>query len=348
MHSDSILDALHLALAAHLPSLELDRNQLEWVKPFGVAHDFARVRSGKLFLRIPLLSQTGMSPDDNLVCQVASFERCAPCQHVPRLLGVIPPTPLFKMGVFVVEEISGRSPLLPIEMGKLSKSIASLHLLPLLQAEARSPIASMHPIKDTVSLIVDRAVFLEKAGLSSDAKKMVQEEIDWARNIARDAECETLSLCAVDCHPGNFVVDSVGKAWLVDVEKVAYTTPAADLAHASLAISTMLDPRCAALLTTNEITQFYDSYRTIVGEQRWQAIARWCVPFRRLIWIRVLSWMAKWKVEEETRRVAGLDHFRRNREFAIHTAERIVYTLSAEGIEFQRRDWSGANALVLS
>jgi thiamine kinase-like enzyme len=339
------IDILYRMLEKQAPSLCVDRSDLEWIQPFGVAHDLVRVRSKNILLRIPLLSHSAILPNDNLKYQSAGFERCFPSGCVPRLLTVLAPTPDFEMGVLVVEEIVGRPPRLPSDLTEIGRSLASIHKLPRAESKYRAPIPTMRPVKDTVSLISARAGFLPLAKLDKEPTKIIEEEIAWAERFALESGDGEVCLCVVDCHPGNFVVDTSGKAWFVDLEKTAYSSPAGDLAHATLSTTIMLDPRCAATLTRAQIKQFYSEYRQNVGEECWHDSAQWFTPFRRLIWLRVLTWMAKWKAEEGEREAAGMDHYARNSKFAKYTADRIAYSLSLEGIELQREEWSQSGGL---
>jgi aminoglycoside phosphotransferase (APT) family kinase protein len=101
---------------------------------------------------------------------------------------------------------------------------------------------------------------------------------------------------AFDGHPGNFVVDAHGRAWLVDLEKARYGHPAVDLAHATLYTSTTWDrpatqragrwPRwpaaCAGLAAS--------ALAATPAERAW------IVPLRRAMWLWSVTWCAKWRV----------------------------------------------------
>src|SRR6185369_4163918 len=93
-----------------------------------------------------------------------------------------------------------------------------------------------------------------------------------------------LSVALADTHPGNFIVDSSGIAWFVDLEKVHVGSAAIDLAHASLPTSTLWHPDVGRRLAR-------------VGTAAADGLRPWLMPMRRLTWLRTTLFMARWRVE---------------------------------------------------
>ena len=83
--------------------------------------------------------------------------------------------------------------------------------------------------------------FLDKAVPDPGARAEIAEELRLMRGMALDVgkRAQPLTVALADTHPGNFIVDRAGIAWFVDLEKVHVGSAAIDLAHASLATSTL-------------------------------------------------------------------------------------------------------------
>ncbi len=92
--------------------------------------------------------------------------------------------------------------------------------------------------------------------------------------LARRAQPLTVALA--DTHPGNFIVDAAGEAWFVDLEKVHVGSPAIDLAHATLATSTLWHPDIGVRLSRDEVQGFYESYLDRIGRKRADGLRPGC------------------------------------------------------------------------
>ena len=79
---------------------------------------------------------------------------------------------------------------------------------------------------------------------------------------------QPLTVALADTHPGNFIVDRSGLAWFVDLEKVHVGSPAIDLAHATLATSTLWHPDVGKVLSRAEVQGFYALYLEKVGKKQ--------------------------------------------------------------------------------
>src|SRR5215831_14881205 len=99
-------------------------------------------------------------------------------------------------------------------------------------------------------------------------------------------QTQPLTVALADTHPGNFLVDRDGVAWFVDLEKVHVGSPAIDLAHATLATSTLWHPDVGKVLSRDETRRFYTQYLEKVGSTQAKALEPWLQPMRRLTWLR--------------------------------------------------------------
>jgi thiamine kinase-like enzyme len=105
-----------------------------------------------------------------------------------------------------------------------------------------------------------------------------------------------------DTHPGNFIVGRDSIAWFVDLEKVHVGSPAIDLAHATLATSTLWHPDVGKVLSPAEVQRFYTLYLEKVGPRQAASLKPWLLPMRRLTWLRTTLFMARWRVQTHSPR----------------------------------------------
>ena len=118
--------------------------------------------------------------------------------------------------------------------------------------------------------------FLDKAVPDPDARAEIAEEQHLLRGMAPAIaqRAQPLTVALADTHPGNFIVDQDGIAWFVDLEKVHVGSPAIDLAHATLATSTLWHPDVGKVLSRDEVGVFYTriSRRSETGRPRPRAV----------------------------------------------------------------------------
>ncbi len=293
------LDQLHRALVTLAGFADVAVAALQPLAHQGVAHDHIRIGGLKALMRVPRLSQFRLEPRANLAYQAQCFARAEASQRTPHLIAIIQPGRGVEHGALIVEEIEGSPPLLPSDLQALAETFAVVHGLALPPPALRPPLAD-HPdaVAGTLGFIEAQAPYLERAVTNRAARRQIEAELAWAREFAdtvRGRE-QPQALVLTDAHPGNFLVDRRGRAIFVDLEKAVYGSPAADLAHASLYTSTLWDRRVAAVLTRDEVGDFYRRYLSHIGRRPAAALAPWLMPFRRLIWLRTTSWCARWAV----------------------------------------------------
>ena len=346
------IDAIHAALT-QLPEYGNVRpDDLEPLSVTGIAHDHIRVHrlvlAGKpALLRIPRLSQWGLEAKANLAYQRACFERATPSAVTPKLLGVLPVSGHLPMGALVVEEIAGRKPRLPGDMGAIARCLASIHALRV--PAARAPL-QVHddPIAGTLAVIEAQAGFLDECGIEPESRAAIAEELAWARDFSDHIPpgAQPQCLVATDAHPGNFLMSTqrpipssnkADHAVLVDLEKMLYGSPAIDLAHASLATSTMWDPDCAGILNAREVAGFIDDYFAAAGSGPASALKPWILPMRRLTWLRTMTWCARWLVL--SRASEDWSTGRLDPAFAGHLKRTIPGYFTFERIAASRAEW---------
>ncbi len=245
---------------------------------------------------------------------------------------MLPPEEGLPTGALLVTEIVGRTPRLPGDMPAIARALAALHRLPV--PDERTPLpAPADPLAALLAQVERQADWFADAGLSPEARRLIDAELDAARLDAPSAAHGPVTAVGVDVHPGNFLIDEAGTAWFTDLEKLQYGHPAMDLAHASLYSSTKWDPAVDAVLTAAEVAAFHAAWAAAVPPDLAEAARPGIKPLRRLTWLRTLSWMARWSVSGATLSPgmpAGL---------RAHMDAHAADILRAERIERVRRDW---------
>lgn len=285
--------------AAGLGPPGLAAGDLHPLAPAGVAHDHVAIAGSGLLLRLPRLSQTGRGAADNLAYQAACFARAAPSGATPRLHGVLQPSAALPMGALpmgalLVDAIAGRPVRLPEDLPAIAACLAAIHGLPPPLEPAPLPVQA-DPVAATLAVIAEQAAWLDRAGLDPRAAAAIADEIAAARTARWPAAPPARTLVVADSHPGNYVVDAVGKAWFVDLEKAAYGTPAIDVAHVTLPTSTGWDSRVTGTLAPADIAGFEAAWLAALPRPVADAARPWLAPLRRLVWLRTVTWFARWR-----------------------------------------------------
>lgn len=278
---------------------------LEPMRAKGLIHAHVRIQGTGAVLRIPRLSSFGFDPVENLGYQAACFSRAAASEHVPKLIGAIPPQADIPWGALIISEITGGTPPVPESLPALAEALAAIHALAVPPVDARAPIPSHEdPVAATLGVIEAQAQFLGDAGLAPAALSQIEDELARARVFAAGAVGADIpvTLVGTDTHPGNFMtqVDGTaadGTAIFVDLEKMLYGAPAIDLAHATVYTSTMWDADVATALAREDVARFYAAYFAAMPSALADRIRPWCSPLRRFTWLRTTTWCAKWRVQ---------------------------------------------------
>ena len=356
------LDALQAALTALPGFAGVARGDLSPMQVKGLAHDHVAlsghaVGGRPVLLRVPKQSQFALSAGDNLAYQAACFERVSRSGHGPRLFGVIRPQPEVPMGALAVERIEGRPPRLPEDLPAFAEAMARVHSLPLPPAADRPPLADHRDaVEGAMAEIEAQAAFLGRADLQAAALAEIEDELAWARSFRREAAGapQPVTLVLTDTHPGNFLIGGDGRAVIVDLEKALYGSPGTDLAHATVYSSTTWDPDTWADLGPAEVAAFYRRYLQIAAPALAGRLRPWLVPMRRLLFLRAITWCAKWSVlHRESRRAdkhaaeSTEDWSAENTDPALiaHVAGRVAEYLSPAILVRMRAEWLSSPAL---
>lgn len=347
-----LLPALHAALVRNPAYRDLPPDALAPLPTTGLAHDHVTIAGTDHLLRVPRQSQMRLDATGNLAYQAACFERMSAGGHTPGCHGVLAPSPALPMGALIVDRIDGQVLKAPAELPAAATALASIHALPLPPSEDRAPLADQaDPMAETLREVEGQAAHLPAAGLHKESRAMIDAELKAAARDVQSLPPAPPVLVSFDAHPGNFLVDEKGKAFLVDLEKGRYGGAGFDLAHATLYTSTTWDVATYSEPSPAEITGFYDTWRRAMPADLVTRLDPYLMPMRRLMWLWSITWCAKWRVESAKETRSGKhdaadteDWSADNTDAALidHVRDRVDCYLSPEIVARVRADWEGA------
>jgi aminoglycoside phosphotransferase (APT) family kinase protein len=293
-----MIETLLTALRERPAFASLAAADLKPLPATGTAHGHVRL-PGALIARLAYAHEGDPSAAMRLALQAEAFRHLSTAHRTPRLHDVVEPRPGLPGGALIVDAIDGRAPRLPDELVAMADTLARIHALPL--PADNSPIPRQkNPFLETLAAIEQNAErFLDKAVPDAAARAEIAEELLLMRGLssAFARRAQPLTVALADTHPGNFIVDKDGIAWFVDLEKVHVGSPAIDLAHATLATSTLWHPDVGKVLSRANVQRFYTLYLEKVGPRQAAALEPWLLPMRRLTWLRTTLFMARWRVQ---------------------------------------------------
>jgi thiamine kinase-like enzyme len=266
---------------------------LRFLQDTGLAHAHVRLGDSCQLLRIPKQSQVGLDPESHLAHEAICFQAATPSLVTPALHQVLPVSTALPRGALVLDYIDGVPLALPEHLAQLSKSLAKIHRVAVPHASHRHLSLPEDPLASMIREIQTQAEFLARAGVGAGIQARVREQLEIAARSTGQNGRPPESLITFDAHPGNFLVDKQGAAWMVDLEKCRISYPGFDLAHSTLYTSTTWDMNSYAVLGVHDIACAYQSWEQAFGAKG--ADHRpWHVPLRRLMWLWSTTWCAKW------------------------------------------------------
>jgi Ser/Thr protein kinase RdoA (MazF antagonist) len=148
-------------------------------------------------------------------------------------------------------------------------------------------------------------VYGDHPALPEPSRRVITTRLEaLARTIPHLGDKLEPRLISFDAHPGNFLITAAGKAVLVDLEKLRYSYPPLDLAHATLYTSTTWDVDASFELSTSQVAQAHEVWRVAAGPMAEPYLAA-LVPLRELMWLWSVTWCAKWLTESGKTKPAG-------------------------------------------
>lgn len=337
------IDGVRRALAARLAVPQADLTPLA---DTGLAHDHVVIGETGTLARVPKQSQLDLPAEENLEYQAACFARAGESGHTPRLHDMLTPDAGLPMGALIVDRIDGRPLRLPEDLTAMAECLAAIHALPLPDNAARGPLKNPpDALADTFTEILLQSAFIARADLHPDAESQIREELQAAGKTLAQRDRPQTTLIAFDAHPGNYLLDTNGRAILVDLEKARYGAPGFDLAHATLYTSTTWDVDSRAILTRAQVGMFHEAWLSAVPDHLTAASTPWLLPLRQMMWLWSVTWCAKWKVQsrEDTAQSGSSENWSSelsDDSLIAHVADRVSDYLDPETIAQVRMDWA--------
>ena len=281
------------ALAAVIGPLQPD--VLVRLTDKGTAHVHWVAPGQPWILRVPRRA------DINLEQQAAAFTRTAASGHTPRLQARLPPGPGLTWGALLLDRVYGRVPTLPQDLPALIAALACLHNLAVPEPLDRPPLPVLaDSLASNLAWIRADFGVLEQAATSTAARRMVDELASGLAGLA-DALAALppapLVLSCGDAHPGNFLIDPAGKAWLIDIEWAFYGDPVLDIADLVDGLNTRLDVEVNGPLSAADQEQAFAQWLAFRPAAEGQtARQRWPLA-QMIVRVRSLIWLARWRLE---------------------------------------------------
>ncbi|MEQ9328594.1 MAG: aminoglycoside phosphotransferase family protein [Rhodospirillales bacterium] len=307
----------------------------------GLAHDHVAMPGTGLLFRVPKQSQMEFAAADNLAFQAECFRRAAASGAAPAVHDIVEPDEVLPFGALVVEHVEGRPARLPADLPAIADCLAAIHALPL-PGECAPLGVFRNALAGILAEVGRQAEHLDHPGVPAASRRLIREEIS---DLGRDAATGAAALCLItfDAHPGNYLIRPDGSAVIVDLEKMRYSAPGFDLAHASLYTSTTWDIETRAELAPAEAAGFYRAWLAAVPPGLRDAARPGLVAERRGMWLWSVTWCARWLAES----AGGADHGS-TRDWSKHlsddvltrhVADRVADYLSPDSVERVREDW---------
>jgi hypothetical protein len=313
----------------------------------GLAHDhFALPGTGLLF-RVPKQSQMELPAAENLAFQAECFRRAAASGAAPELHGLVEPDDTLPFGALVVEHVEGRNPHLPADLPAMASCLGAIHALPL---PTETDPLGLHrkPLAGILAEVLRQAESLDHPAVPPATRRMVREEVSRLRDDA-SSEATAIALITFDAHPGNYLIRPDGSAVIVDLEKMRYSAPGFDLAHASLYTSTTWDIETHAVLDAQDMAGFYNGWLDAVPAELGERSRAGFIAQRRGMWLWSVTWCARWLAESagDASHGSTRDWSTRLSEDRLtrHVATRVQDYLSPESVEMVRQDWQAGGWL---
>ena len=265
----------------------------------GLTHKHILIGDTGWLLRIPQGNQLGLDSAAYLQQQKACYQTAQASGHTPGFLDILPPSPALSEGALVIQAIKGRKPQLPQDWKAIAGSLAALHAIDINQNNglevATYPFAGQSFLLNTIF-----SDAYARAQLNPATRALIDAELEDINDLIeqlKDDKSLTLSLIGGDSHPANFMIDDNGKAWLVDLEYLAYDMAHIDLADAGLTITTRLEPDMTPCQEKTARQKFHDDWKKAAAPHLTDKADSLISLAERTVRARTLLWLTYWQTD---------------------------------------------------
>ncbi len=278
----------------------LTEKDLSDIDSRGLAHDHVKLGKTGWIARIPRGNQLGMEPADYLNLQKDIYAAMGKSGVTPDILDAIAPNDDFPNGILIVEYIDGRDIQSEADLKAVAKCLGEIHKMPV-PDQAGMIEKAAHPLAGQEFLLTevfDTALASDKiAPETRDFLQAERKELFNQIETLKEQDDIPMSIIGGDSHLGNYLIDKKGKAWLVDLEFAAYDLGLVDLADASLAITSHLDPHIGVIPSEQTVDSFYETWKDTVGLKMAQKSEALIPLTERIVQLRTLAWLSHWVTE---------------------------------------------------
>jgi aminoglycoside phosphotransferase (APT) family kinase protein len=272
----------------------------------GLHHDHVLLGDSFWLLRIPRAAQAGMTAEEFLAFQRKCYEAASKSGHAPACLNAIAPQAGLPFGALIVQKLEGRKAEPPRDWNAMAQALAALHSLPEKIYGAAVPVADRAFASQDFLI---NALFKEaygRAKLDQDSRALIDAELSQINAFlaVQSAKPHAMSLLCGDAHPGNFLIDKNGKAWMVDLEFMTGDMPHIDLADAALSLTANQEAGLRPCRSEKERRKFYKAWLDAADPQRAQNFAGIMPMAERIVRARALLGLCEWAVKTDAEKNA--------------------------------------------
>ena len=297
--SDHFLAPLGLPIGTHLNFSPLGQGE------YNTNYTFTHPNGKKMVLRINTGSQ--MHLDDQIGYEFSALKNLEPSGRTPKAFFCDP-----VRNCLVMEYLPGRPLRYETDLPVAAEIFADIHALPI--PECCRLLEPANPLK----AIID------------ECRQMVSHYYDWEQadpvvthlleTLEKEISSKDLSApqgirkCMVntEVNSGNFLINPLGKSYLIDWEKPLISEPAQDLGHFLVPTTTFW--KTDVILTPEEIQHFVNCYRqAVAGRFETDSLMERLPLYFTITCLRGVTWcaMAFREYSQPGRAIANADTYRK-------------------------------------
>ncbi len=259
----------------------------------GLTHDHIVIGDSGWLLRVPRNNQLGLSPDDYLLQQKACYDEAEKSGVTPACLGIIAPSDDLPNGALIIQYIRGRRVNSENDLPAVARCLAALSSV---QPDSRSSIQTASaPFASQWFVIQDAfGKYFDSPAVDSKVRDLLKQEKDaLEKEFAQlNGKQAAVGMIGGDSHLANYLIDTDGKAWFVDLEFLTFDVPAIDAADAVSDLTLRLDPKNTFPISSAARENFYKTWLENVPDRSAQEAS--ITLAERTIALRTLAWMCYW------------------------------------------------------
>ncbi len=282
--------------------LSINPAELRFLKGTGLNHDHIVLGDSGWLARIPR-GNSGMSSQDYLSQQEALYSAAAPSLHTPELLAAIAPADDLPHGALIVQRIEYvRKADFGRDYRAIAASLAAIHATEPPPALLPGPTAPGESQRGFIEAMLVPS--LDSAELNPRSRALLNNALDQCYDdLSRMARSTALptGFIASDTHPGNFLIDRQGKAWMPDLEYATVDCPLVDTAMAVCPLARQFDPDSNPSAPVGTGQKFFAAWLDLYSQDHHDAARRALIDMRpamgRVALVGSLGWLAFWQTQ---------------------------------------------------